>query len=64
MNLEELKKRREAKGYTLTDVANLAGIHKVVYGDIERGIKVPSLAVAKRLARILGCKIDDIVMSD
>jgi transcriptional regulator with XRE-family HTH domain len=58
---ERLKKAREEKSLTQTEVAKEIGISQPAYSDIERGDRMPSLAVTKRLASLLDCSIDYLV---
>ena len=58
---ERLKKAREEKSLTQAEVAKEIGISQPAYNDIERGDRMPSLAVTKRLARLFDCSIDYLV---
>lgn len=60
MNLEkignELKKARENKGLTQTDVAKKVGLHYNSYAKIERGELQPSLKTLDKIYKALGLK--------
>ena len=60
MNLEkignELKKARESKGLTQTDVAKKVGLHYNSYAKIERGELQPSLKTLDKIYKALGLK--------
>jgi transcriptional regulator with XRE-family HTH domain len=45
---------------TYTDIAAAIGISVGQVSYIFRGMRSPSLGVARRLARTLGCSIDDL----
>ena len=49
-----LEPLRKEKGLTQKDVADAAGISQVAYCNIENGKRRPSVAVAKRIAAVLG----------
>ena len=51
---ERLKQRREEKGLTLLKLGELTGAHQSYLGRIERGQRVPSAAILRRLAEPLG----------
>lgn len=53
---KHLRKLREEKGWTQEELADKAGMHFTYIGQIERGIRNPSLVNLERLAKAL--KID------
>lgn len=53
---KHLRKLREEKGWTQEELADKAGMHFTYIGQIERGIRNPSLINLERLAKAL--KID------
>ena len=53
-NLNWLKEKREAKNMTMRSVASSARVSESYYNLIENGIRRPSVAVAKRIAAVLG----------
>lgn len=48
--------KRNAKGLSQTELARRVGITRPYLSDIERGIKVPSVTIAHRIARELDCR--------
>jgi len=54
----ELQRARERLGFSQRDVANLVGISRPYYTNIELGRKSPSLQVALRIAKIVNCSVD------
>ena len=56
-----IRRIREKKGLTQVYVADQAGISQVMLSKIENGYKDPSIRTGKRIANILGCKLDDLV---
>lgn len=55
-----LKSVRRAKGFSQSDLAQLAGVKRQAIYDMESGRYVPNTAVALRLARHLGCRVEDL----
>ena len=49
-----LRRLRDAKGWSQEAFADEAGIHRTYVSDIERGAHNPTIRVIKRLARPLG----------
>ncbi|MFM9829754.1 MAG: helix-turn-helix domain-containing protein [Sphingomonas sp.] len=45
-----LRKAREAKGWSQEDFADRAGIHRTYVSDIERGRRNPTITVVEKLA--------------
>jgi len=55
-----LKEIRTRKKITQTQLADLVGIQRQAVYDMEVGRYLPNTSVALRLARILGCSVEDI----
>lgn len=55
-----LKSVRRAKGFSQSELARLAGVKRQAIYDMESGRYVPNTAVALRLAKHLGCKVEDL----
>ena len=55
-----LPARRRAAGLSLTALAGQIGISRQALSAIESGRSGPSTAVALRLARVLGCRVEDL----
>jgi putative transcriptional regulator len=49
-----LAKRRNELGLTQEEVANRSNIARTTYAMIEQDNRTPSVAVAKRIAKVLG----------
>lgn len=49
-----VRKLREAKGWSQEDYADRAGIHRTYVSDIERGKRNPTILVVEKLAQPLG----------
>lgn len=56
----DVRRHREASGLSQQALAERAGISRQALGAIEGGRQVPSTAVALRLARVLGCGVEDL----
>lgn len=55
-----VRARRQALGLTQQQLAERAGISRQTLVAIEAGRLTPSVTVALRLARALGCTVDDL----
>lgn len=55
-----VRERRQAMGLSQAELAARAGIARQTLVAIEAGRLVPSVAVALRLARALGCRVEDL----
>lgn len=55
-----LRERRERRGWSQSRMGQLAGITRQSYAAIESGRSTPSVEVALRLARGLGCTVDEL----
>ena len=49
-----IRKLREAHGWSQEDYADRAGIHRTYVSDIERGRRNPTITVVEKLAAPLG----------
>ena len=56
-NLEQLRKKA---GLTQSDLSESAEVSIKSINAIENGIYVPSTVLALKIARTLGCKVEDI----
>jgi transcriptional regulator with XRE-family HTH domain len=58
---ERLRELRVARNLTQTELAERCGSNRQFIGDLERGVKVPSLTMVLRLAEALECRVYDLV---
>ncbi|MBI5209432.1 MAG: helix-turn-helix transcriptional regulator [Elusimicrobia bacterium] len=49
-----IREERNLRGWTQEELAERAGVHLSFIGQIERGIRKPSLATVQRMAEALG----------
>ena len=49
-----LRKLRDANGWSQEAFADLAGIHRTYVSDIERGARNPTITVVEKLAKPFG----------
>lgn len=49
-----LRKLREANGWSQEAFADMAGIHRTYVSDIERGARNPTITVVEKLAKPFG----------
>lgn len=59
-----LRENRARKGISQAELASRAGITQGYLSDLENGNQNPSLDVLIRLANVLDCKLDDLVMNE
>ena len=50
---QNVRRLREAKGWSQEDYADRAGIHRTYVSDIERGRRNPTISVIEKLAKPL-----------
>lgn len=55
-----LRRIREAKGWTQSQVADLAGISRVAYRNIENGSSTPKVSTLQNIASGVGVKLQDL----
>jgi len=55
-----LRERRKQLGYTLTQLSQCVGVTPGFLSLVERGLRVPRLETAQRLANVLDCTIDEL----
>lgn len=60
----QLRAVRTRLGLSQQEVAQTAGITRQTIGGIEGGLYAPSAAVALKLARALGCRVEDLFWLD
>jgi transcriptional regulator with XRE-family HTH domain len=59
MKPEDFKLYRMKKGLSQKRLAEILGIDRSYMNQIERGRKIPSLTLLKRIAKVLGKNIKD-----
>ena len=55
-----IRKFRKKKQLRQTDLARMIGIFQSELSEIERGIRKPSVYLAKKIAKALGVSLDDL----
>ena len=61
VNHSKLKELMESKSITQAELADVAGVSEAGMSYFVRGVKQPSLAVAKRIADKLGVTVDELL---
>lgn len=56
-----LRRLREAKGWSQEAFAHEAGIHRTYVSDLERGARNPTISVVERLAKPLGVRAGELL---
>ncbi len=58
---EVIKRRRQARGISQEELADLTGLHRTYISQLERGLKSASLKTVVALAKALGVTADTLV---
>lgn len=62
--MSTLKKLREYKGLSQAALAQLLGVDQSAVSLWEKGKTMPRVSVAIRLAKILGCTLDEVYQAN
>jgi transcriptional regulator with XRE-family HTH domain len=58
---DELRKAREAAGFTQERLAFRAGVDRTFVSIVERGLQSPSVDTLIRICRVLGVRASDVI---
>lgn len=58
---ENIKVKRLALGMTQENLAQAVGLGRSMIAQIERGSKVPNIILGRDIAKVLQCRLDDLV---
>lgn len=58
---EKLRKIREAVGLTQKELAEKLGVYQRDISRWETGKRVPGVLMVKKMAQVLGCRMEDLV---
>lgn len=58
---KNIRLRRDMYDLTQADLAKRVGVTREAISSYEGGYKIPSLAVAVKMAEAFNCKIDDLI---
>lgn len=59
-----LRELREQRGISQSELARLCGVTRSTICRIEDGSRKPSCVLMVKLAQAIGCKIDDLLVTD
>lgn len=59
---KKLREARERAGLTQQELADIVGIDRASYSNIELGKRNPSLEVAIKISKVLGKDVNDIFL--
>lgn len=57
----DIKKIRQQIGMSQEELAQAANVSRVAITRYEAGKRVPNIEIAARIAKALGCKVDDLI---
>lgn len=57
----DIKKLRLQVGMSQEMLARESGVSRVAIARYESGERVPSIKIAAKIAKALGCKVDDLI---
>lgn len=57
----DIKTLRLKAGMSQEMLAQASGVSRVAIARYETGERVPSIVIAARIAKALGCKVDDLI---
>ena len=55
-----IREARENKGLTQAELAGLVGVSRKTINTVENGVFIPSTVVALKLAKALGCAVEEL----
>ena len=55
-----LREAREGRGWTQAELAERIGVSRKTVNTVENGVFIPSTVVALKLARALGCSVEEL----
>ncbi len=58
---QNVQRLRRERGWSQEELADRTGLHRTYISGIERGIRNPTVTILERLAKGLGCRIEDVV---
>lgn len=56
-----IKDKRIAINMSQEELAQASGVSRVAIARYEAGARVPNIVIAARIAKALGCKLDDLI---
>jgi putative transcriptional regulator len=59
-----LRDTRNARGWTQAELAERVGVSRKTINTVENGVFVPSTLIALKIARALGCRVEDLFSLD
>ena len=62
VNSEKIRRLMLEKGIAGTEMASKIGVTDTMMSYITRGLRSPSVEVLVRIANVLGCKVDDLII--
>ena len=62
VNSEKIRQLMSEKGITAKEMSERVGVTEMMMSYIKNGLRSPSVEVLVRIANVLGCKVDDLII--
>lgn len=62
VNSEKIRQLMSEKGITAKEMSERVGVTEMMMSYIKNGLRSPSVEVLVRIANVLGCKVDDLIV--
>lgn len=62
--MDTIKEKRLKLNIEQADLAKIIGVTQSTISRYERGERLPNLNIAKRLAAVLNCTVDDLIRNE
>lgn len=61
---DNIKTTRNIRNITQNEMAEALGVNQTFISQLEKGVKVPTLAMTERIADVLDCSVDGLLGRD
>lgn len=58
---DNIRQRRTEQGMEMIELAEKVGVSHSMISQVERGSKIPNMALGKQIADALECKMEDLM---
>lgn len=61
---DNIKTTRNIRNITQNEMADALGVNQAFISQLEKGVRIPTLAMTERIADVLDCSIDGLLERD